>query len=177
MSRDFWKRWAKTGPSPVASSCRTPGWSLSGPKALEVFKPLRSLVTPSSETMSSMKEAGLLRPGREVSNKSNVFFYSSMELHQLFQTMISHDVYQHLSLRLTQSWTWFVKSVWPINITPSNLTIMQRCIFRSCCTIRQPFVVEFDNVQLLLQWCNRREGGTTWKQLNHIKRSNTFISI
>ena len=55
-------------------------------------------------------------PGREVTNKSDVFF-SSRGVHQLFQTMIIHDVYQHLSLRLTQRWTWFVKSDWPINIS------------------------------------------------------------
>ena len=62
MSRDFWKRWAKTGPNSLASSFRTLGWSSSGPKALEEFKPFRSLVTPSFETtMSSMKGADLLR--------------------------------------------------------------------------------------------------------------------
>ena len=62
--RDFWKRWAKTGPNSVASSFRTLGWSALGPKALEGFKPLRSLVTPSFETtMSSLKGADLLRNG------------------------------------------------------------------------------------------------------------------
>ena len=35
--------------------------------------------------------------------------FSSREVYQLFQTMSVHDVYQHLSLRLTQRWTWFVK--------------------------------------------------------------------
>ena len=48
----------------IASSFRTLGWSSSGPKALEGFKPLRRLVTPSFETtMSSMKGADLLRNG------------------------------------------------------------------------------------------------------------------
>ena len=64
MSRDLWKRWAKTGPNSVASSFRTLGWSSSGFKALEGFKPLRSLVTLSFETtMSSLKGADLLRNG------------------------------------------------------------------------------------------------------------------
>ena len=46
---------------------RTLGWSSSGPKALEGFKPLRSLVTPSFETtMSSMKGADLLRNGTSI---------------------------------------------------------------------------------------------------------------
>ena len=54
----------KTGPNSVASSFRTLGWSSSGPKALEGFKPLRNLVTPSFETtMSSMTRADLLRNG------------------------------------------------------------------------------------------------------------------
>ena len=67
VSRDCWKRWAKTGPNSVASSFRTLGWSSSGPKALEGFKPLRSLVTPSFETtMSSMKGADLLRNGTSI---------------------------------------------------------------------------------------------------------------
>ena len=39
MSIDCWKRWASTGPNSVASSFRTLGWSSSGPKALEGFKP------------------------------------------------------------------------------------------------------------------------------------------
>ena len=65
--RDFWKRWAKTGPNSVASPFRTLGWSSSGPKALEGFKPLRSLVTPSFETtMSSMKGADPLRNGTSI---------------------------------------------------------------------------------------------------------------
>ena len=58
MSRGFWKRWAKTGPNSVASSFRTLGWNSSGPKALEGFKPLRSLVTPSFETTMSSMEGG-----------------------------------------------------------------------------------------------------------------------
>ena len=33
VSIDCWKRWANTGPSSVASSFRTLGWSSSGPKA------------------------------------------------------------------------------------------------------------------------------------------------
>ena len=57
----------KTEPNSVASSFRTLGWSSSGPKALEGFKPLRSLVTPSFETtMSSMKGADLLRNGTSI---------------------------------------------------------------------------------------------------------------
>ena len=46
VSTDCWKTWANTGPNSVASSFRTLGWSSSGPKALEGFKPLRSLITP-----------------------------------------------------------------------------------------------------------------------------------
>ena len=58
MSRDCWKRWAKTGPNSFASSFRTLGCSSSGLKASEWFKPLRILVTPPFETtMSSMKGA------------------------------------------------------------------------------------------------------------------------
>ena len=64
MSIDCWKRWANTGPYSVASSFRTLGWSSSGPKALEEFKPLRSLITPSLETaISFMKGADLSRSG------------------------------------------------------------------------------------------------------------------
>ena len=64
VSRDCWKRWPKTGSNSVASSFMTLGWSSSGLKALEGFKPLRSLVTPSFETtMSSMKRTDLLRNG------------------------------------------------------------------------------------------------------------------
>ena len=59
-----WKRWANTGPNSVARSFMTLGWSSSGPKALEGFKPLRSLVTPSLETtISSMKGADLSKNG------------------------------------------------------------------------------------------------------------------
>ena len=64
MSNDSWKRWANTGPNSVASSFRTLRWSWSGPKALEGFKPSRSLVTPSLETtILSMKGADLSRSG------------------------------------------------------------------------------------------------------------------
>ena len=57
-----WKRCAKTGPSSFASSFRTLGWRSSGPKALEGFSLLRSLVTPSFETaMSYMKGGNLLK--------------------------------------------------------------------------------------------------------------------
>ena len=60
--QECWKRWAKTRPNSVASSFRTLGWSSSGPKALEGFKSLRSLVTSSFETtMSSMKGVDLRR--------------------------------------------------------------------------------------------------------------------
>ena len=41
VSRDCWKRWAKTGPNSVAISFRTLVWSSSGPKASEGFKLLR----------------------------------------------------------------------------------------------------------------------------------------
>ena len=48
----------------VASSFRTLGLSSSGPKALEGFKPLRSIITPSFETaISFMKGADLFRSG------------------------------------------------------------------------------------------------------------------
>ena len=64
VSIDCWKRWANTGSNSVASSFRTLGWSSSGPKALEGFKPLRSLITPSLEiTASFMKGADLSRNG------------------------------------------------------------------------------------------------------------------
>ena len=64
VSIECWKRWANTGPKSVASSFRTLGWSSSGPKALEGFKPLRSLITPSLETaISFMKGADLSRSG------------------------------------------------------------------------------------------------------------------
>ena len=63
VSIDCWKRWANTGPNSVASSFRTLGRSSSGPKALEGFKSLRSLITPSLETISSMKGADLSRSG------------------------------------------------------------------------------------------------------------------
>ena len=42
MSIDCWKRLANTGPSSVANSSRTMGYSSSGPKAFEGFSPLRS---------------------------------------------------------------------------------------------------------------------------------------
>ena len=61
------KRWANTGPNFVASSFRTLGWSSSGPKALEGFKPLRSLITPSLETaIPLMKGEDLSRSGTSV---------------------------------------------------------------------------------------------------------------
>ena len=64
VSIDCWKRWAITGPNSVASSFRNLGWSSSGPKALEGFKALRSLITLSLETtISSMKGAVLSRSG------------------------------------------------------------------------------------------------------------------
>ena len=48
----------------IASSFRTLGWSSSGPKSLEEFKPLRSLITPPLETATSfMKGADLSRSG------------------------------------------------------------------------------------------------------------------
>ena len=53
-----------TGPNSVATPFGTLGWSSSGPKTLEGFKSLRSLVTPSFETtMSSMRRVNLLRNG------------------------------------------------------------------------------------------------------------------
>ena len=64
VSSDCWKRRANTGPNSVASSFRTLGWSSSGPKSLEGFKPLRNLITLSLETaISSMKGADLSRSG------------------------------------------------------------------------------------------------------------------
>ena len=64
VSIDCWKIWANTGPNSVASSFRTVGWSSSGPKALEGFKPLRRIITPSLEiTMIFMKGADLSRSG------------------------------------------------------------------------------------------------------------------
>ena len=40
VSIDCWKRWANTGPDSITSSFRTLGWSSSGPKALDGFRPL-----------------------------------------------------------------------------------------------------------------------------------------
>ena len=58
VSIDCWNRWTNTGPNSEASSFRTLGWSSSGPKALDGFRPLRSLVTPTAETtISFMKGA------------------------------------------------------------------------------------------------------------------------
>ena len=44
-----WNRWVNTGPNSEASSFKTLGWSSSGLKALDGFKPLISLVTPTDE--------------------------------------------------------------------------------------------------------------------------------
>ena len=53
-----------TGPSSFASSFRTLGWSSSGPKAFEGFKPLSNLITHSVDTtILSMKGADLLVKG------------------------------------------------------------------------------------------------------------------
>ena len=61
---DCWKRCVYTGPYSFANSFRTPGWSSSGPKAIEGFRPLRSFVTPSFvTTISSMNGVGLSRSG------------------------------------------------------------------------------------------------------------------
>ena len=51
-----------------------------------------------------------------MSIKSNVLFFSSREVYQLFQTMIIHNDYQAFSLWQTQRRAWFVKSVRPIDI-------------------------------------------------------------
>ena len=59
---DCWKRCANTGPNSFANYFRTLGWSLSGPKALDGFRPLRSFVTPSFVTkIPSMNVADLSR--------------------------------------------------------------------------------------------------------------------
>ena len=50
VSIDCWNRWANIGPNSEASSFRTLGWSPSGPKALDGFKPLRSFITPTAKT-------------------------------------------------------------------------------------------------------------------------------
>ena len=64
VSIDCWKRFENTGSNYVTNSFRTLGWSSSGPKALEGFKPLRSFVTPSLvTTMSSMDGADQSRRG------------------------------------------------------------------------------------------------------------------
>ena len=64
VSIDGWKRWADAGPNSVASSFRTLWWSSSDLKALEGFKPLKILITPSLETtISFMKGADLSRSG------------------------------------------------------------------------------------------------------------------
>ena len=55
------KRWANTGPNSVASSFRTLGWSSSGSKALEGFKPLRSLITLSLETTMPVELSALIK--------------------------------------------------------------------------------------------------------------------
>ena len=64
VSVDCWKRWANSRPNSIASSFRTLGWISSGAKALEGFKPLRCLITPSLETaILFMKGADLSRSG------------------------------------------------------------------------------------------------------------------
>ena len=66
LSIDCWKRWANTEPNSVANSFRTLGWSSSGPKAFEGFRPFSNFkfVTPSLvTTMSSMNGADLSRRG------------------------------------------------------------------------------------------------------------------
>ena len=61
---DCWKRCANTGPNSFANSFRTLGWSSSGPKALDGFRPLRSFVTPSFvTTLLSMNGTDLSRSG------------------------------------------------------------------------------------------------------------------
>ena len=55
-SIDCWNRWANTGPNSEASSFRTLGWSSSGPEALDGFKRLRSLVTPTAKTNNIIHE-------------------------------------------------------------------------------------------------------------------------
>ena len=57
---DCWKRLANIGPNYVANSFKTLGWSSSGPKAFEGFRPFSNFVTPSLvTTMSSMNGADL----------------------------------------------------------------------------------------------------------------------
>ena len=59
LSIDCRKRWVNTGPNSVANSFKTLGWSSSGPKAFEGFRPFSNFVTPSLvTTMSSMNGAG-----------------------------------------------------------------------------------------------------------------------
>ena len=61
-------------------------------------------------------------PRREMSNKSNVFFFSSRKVHQLFQTMSIHDVYQGCQSFRTQVisyllWsfrTYFLAILYPV---------------------------------------------------------------
>ena len=102
VSIDCWKRWANTGPNSVASSFRTLRWSSSGPKALEGFKPLRSLITPSLETaISFMKGADLSRSGTWVCS----FFIEhirklTVELLCLFEIRLSNT----LSILPFQGW-------------------------------------------------------------------------
>ena len=66
VSRDCWNKCADTWPSSFASSFRTLGWSSSGPKAFEGFKPVSNLhvITPSVDTrILSMKGDDLLVNG------------------------------------------------------------------------------------------------------------------
>ena len=64
LSIDCWKRWANIGPNSVANSFKTLGWSSSGLKAFEGFRPFSNFVTPSLvTTMSSMNGTDLSRRG------------------------------------------------------------------------------------------------------------------
>ena len=64
LSIDCWKCLAYIGPNSVANSFKTLGWSSSGPKAFEGFRPFCNFVTPSLvTTMSSMNGTDLSRRG------------------------------------------------------------------------------------------------------------------
>ena len=65
LSIESWKRWANTVSYSIANSFRTLGWSSSGPKAFEGFRPFSNFVSPSFivTTMLSMNGADLSRRG------------------------------------------------------------------------------------------------------------------
>ena len=74
------KKWENTGPNFVASSFRTLGWSSSVPKALEGFKPLRSLITPPLEITVLDFVLNLDRSHKNYIKYNDVWWYEGWSL-------------------------------------------------------------------------------------------------